>query len=115
MQIRALPNEARYALPQVGRHPSEREVAIPSERVVVISRNDWSSSIGIDGRHQPVRAVMPTARSTEAARWVGRVTDRLVAPSPELKSTTRTHLTAFNASVAEISRAAALSFFSKAR
>jgi hypothetical protein len=56
MQIRALPNEARYALPQVGRHPSEREVAIPSERVVVISRNDWSSSIGIDGRHQPVRA-----------------------------------------------------------
>ena len=47
MQIRALPNEARYALPQVGRHPSEREVAIPSERVVVISRNDWSSSIGM--------------------------------------------------------------------
>jgi hypothetical protein len=29
----------------------------PSERLVVINWNDWSRSIGIAGRHQPVRAI----------------------------------------------------------
>jgi hypothetical protein len=28
----------------------------PPERLVVINWNDWSRSIGIAGRHQPVRA-----------------------------------------------------------
>jgi hypothetical protein len=45
------------------------------------------------------RLVTPTARSTRAARGIGRVTARLTAPSPSLKSTTRTHLSAVNALV----------------
>jgi len=35
----------------------------PSKRLVVINWNDWSSSIGIAGRHQPVRA-LETVRSS---------------------------------------------------
>jgi hypothetical protein len=53
--IRRSPNGARHRRPQV--------IAIarnggrdPSERPVVINWNDWSRSIGIAGRHQPVRA-----------------------------------------------------------
>jgi hypothetical protein len=56
MPIRRSPNGARHPRPQVvaiprngGRHPSEC--------LVVFNWNDWSSSIGIDGRHQPVRAI----------------------------------------------------------
>src|SRR5215469_3815774 len=38
------------------------------------------------------RSVMPSARNTAAARWVPRVTERLVVPSPRSMSTTRTGL-----------------------
>jgi len=48
MPIRASPNGPRHTPPQPGRHGPER--------VVAISRNDWSSCIGTGGRHHPVRA-----------------------------------------------------------
>jgi len=55
MPIRRSPNSARHPRPQVARSPGigGRD---PSERLVVINWNDWSRSIGIAGRHQPVRA-----------------------------------------------------------
>jgi hypothetical protein len=51
MPIRVLPNGHCHSCPQPGRHQSER--------LVVINRNAWSSSIGPGGRHQsePVVAI----------------------------------------------------------
>jgi len=51
MPIRRSPNRARHTLPQVPDAGRDRP-----ERVVAINRNRWSSSIGIGGRDQPVRA-----------------------------------------------------------
>jgi hypothetical protein len=52
MPIRGSSNGARHTRPQARRGGRDRP-----ERVVVINRNDWSSSIGIGGRHQSVRAL----------------------------------------------------------
>ena len=50
LPIRRSPNGVRHTRPQPGRdHP---------EWVVAINRNDWSQSIGISGRNQPVRALV---------------------------------------------------------
>jgi hypothetical protein len=51
MPIRGSSNGARHTRPQARRGGRDRP-----ERVVVIDRNDWSSSIGTGGRHHPVRA-----------------------------------------------------------
>jgi len=52
MPIRRSPNRARHTLPQVPDAGRDRP-----EWVVAINRNRWSSSIGIGGRDQPVRAL----------------------------------------------------------
>ena len=62
MPIRGSPNGARHPRPQVSRSP-EIGGRDPSERLVVINWNDWSRSIGIAGRHQPVRAGSLALRS----------------------------------------------------
>ena len=55
MLIRGSPNGLRHSHPQLVAIPGMggRD---PSERVVVFNRNEWSRSIGIAGRDQPVRA-----------------------------------------------------------
>jgi hypothetical protein len=56
MLIRGSPNGLRHSHPQLVAIPGMggRD---PSERVVVFNRNEWSRSIGIAGRDQPVRAL----------------------------------------------------------
>jgi hypothetical protein len=51
LPIRGSSNGARHTRPQARRGGRDRP-----EQVVVIDRNDWSSSIGTGGRHHPVRA-----------------------------------------------------------
>src|SRR5580704_3363680 len=55
MLFRGSPNGLRHSHPQLVAIPGMggRD---PSERVVVFNRNEWSRSIGIAGRDQPVRA-----------------------------------------------------------
>jgi hypothetical protein len=77
MPIRGSPNGAHHPYPQL--------VAIarnggrdPSERVVVFNWNEWSRSIGIAGRDQPVRAARSLATTLPAAppvRLAGRSRD----------------------------------------
>src|SRR3984893_8260791 len=56
MPILRPPNGAVYTRPQPGRDRPEW--------VVAINRNQWSQSIGISGRNQPVRADSTTLRDT---------------------------------------------------
>src|SRR5437016_5979084 len=60
----------------------------------------WSCCGGAGG----FRSEIPSARSTEAARAVARVTERLCWLLPRSMSTTRTDLRTVSASVAEKSR-----------
>jgi hypothetical protein len=66
MPIRRSPNGARHTPPQTGPDRS-RSPGIAgrdqSERLVAIKWNQWSQSIGITGRNQPVRAILNTVRS----------------------------------------------------
>jgi hypothetical protein len=72
MPIRGSPNGAHHPYPQL--------VAIarnggrdPSERVVVFNWNEWSRSIGIAGRDQPVRAPLPKRWIVERTiAWLNR-------------------------------------------
>jgi hypothetical protein len=52
MPIRGSPSGAHHTHPQARRGGRDRP-----EQVVVMRRNEWSSSIGTGGRHHPVRAI----------------------------------------------------------
>ena len=69
MLIRGSPNGLRHSHPQLVAIPGMggRD---PSERVVVFNRNEWSRSIGIAGRDQPVRAA-ESAGGSSAPRCQG--------------------------------------------
>ena len=55
MLIRGSPDGLRHPHPQLVAIP-EMGGRDPSERVVAFNWNEWSRSIGIAGRDQPVRA-----------------------------------------------------------
>jgi hypothetical protein len=71
MPIRRSPNGARHS-PSTGSRDPGMGGRDPSERVVAISWNEWSRSIGIAGRDHPVRAADTSAvriKAMELPTW----------------------------------------------
>jgi hypothetical protein len=64
MPIRVLPNGHCHSCPQPGRHQSER--------LVVIDRTGWSSSIGGGGRHQSESVVAINRCAQVISSWQRR-------------------------------------------
>ena len=81
MPIRRSPNGVRHTRPQPGRNRPEW--------VVAINRNEWSQSIVIGGRNQPVRPLSPA--QWMALRFFARANSFSRTPSAfaEFQATTR--------------------------
>ena len=59
----------------------EKVDAMPSERVVGMAQNEWTASIGIDGRHGPDYALVPilvTVKVIAAAKKHPRATSAMI-------------------------------------
>jgi hypothetical protein len=59
----------------------EKVDAMPLERVVGMARNEWTASIGIDGRHGPDYAIGNCSRSGACKRY-GKVIQAFINHLP---------------------------------